>query len=215
MPNTTGSPTVESTPNLGAIGARRPGIAARGHVKNLLLEETGNPDFPHIINFPFRPTEVSVDGSVNNDSMDPMGMSHRYETYVNTDNAQVTFELFMNALMMIKETTSEGLSEGHKSHLNYASAQIQKYRRFLEALLYPGYVSPGTIHAQQPPCILCLPGIVTMRCKLNSLREVFKQCDIDGNPIELRMACSFREAPMGRISMEDVLTVGMFRTWGY
>ena len=209
-----GSPSVKADPNLGSIAAQRPNTAARGYVKNLLLEETGNPDYPDLITFPFRPSPVNVETSVNDDTLDVLGMSHQYDTYMNTANATVSFEVYQNALMMIKETTSENLKEGGKSLLNQMSAEIEKQRRFLQALLYPGITPAGVVGAQQPPCILCLPGIVTFRCKLKSLGEVHERVDIDGNIVELRMSVSFKEAPMARVSMEDVLMNGMFRTWG-
>lgn len=209
-----GSPAVNSDPNLGASAAQRPNTAARGYVKNLLLEETGNPDYPDMITFPFRPNPVTVETSVNDETMDVMGMSHAYDVYTNTANATVSFEIYQNALMMIKETTSEGFKEGGKSLLNQMSAEIEKQRRFLQALLYPGYTAAGVIGAQQPACILCLPGIVTFRCKLKSLGEVHERVDINGNIVELRMSVMFKEAPMARVSMEDVLMNGMFRTWG-
>jgi len=209
-----GSPAVKSDPNLGASAAQRPNTAARGYVKNLLLDETGNPDYPDMITFPFRPTPVNVETSVNDDTMDVIGMSHAYDVYTNTANAQVSFEIYQNALMMIKETTSEGFKEGGKSLLNQMSADIEKQRRFLQALLYPGITPAGVVGAYQPACILCLPGIVTIRCKLKSLGEVHERCDINGNIVELRLSVSFKEAPMARVSMEDVLMNGMFRTWG-
>lgn len=209
-----GSPATTSDPNLGAIAAQRPDTAARGYVKNLLLEETGNPDYPDMITFPFRPTVVNIDTSVNDETMEVIGMSNEYESYTNTSNPTVTFELYYNALMMIKETTSEGFKEGGKSLLNQMSEEIEKQRRWLQSLLYPGYTAAGVIGGQQPPCILCLPGIVTIRAKLKTLGEVIERCDISGNIVELRLPVTFREAPMARITMEDVLMNGLFRTWG-
>ncbi len=214
MSDQSGSPAVTSSPNIGASAAQRPNTAARGYVKNLLLEETGNPDFPDLITFPFRPTVVNVSTTVNDDSMDVMGMSHSYESYTNTSNAEVSFELYYNALMMIKEMSIEGYGEGGKSILNQMSGDIEGQRRWLQSLLYPAAVSPGVVGSQQPPCILCLPGIVTIRAKLKSLGEVHERVDIEGNITELRLPVTFREAPMARVTMEDVLMNGMFRTWG-
>ena len=214
MPYQGGSPATTSDPNIGASASQRPNTAARGYVKNMLLEENGNPDFPDMITFPFRPTVVNIDTSVNDETMDVLGMSHQYESYMNTSNVQVNFELYYNALMMIKETSGEGVKEGGKSLLNQMSEEIEQQRRWLQSLLYPGYTSAGVIGGQQPPCILCLPGIVTIRAKLKSLGEIHEQVDIDGKIVALRLPVSFREAPMARIAMEDVLMNGLFRTWG-
>ena len=214
-PTQSGSPAVTSDPNLGASAGERPAEGARGYVKNLLLEETGNPDNPDMISFPFRPTTVSINTSVNDDTMDVMGMSHQYESYVNTSNVIVSFELYMNALMMIKEgMTNEYAKEGGKDDLVAAANQIEKVRRFLQSLEYPGYESEGIIGGQQPPVILCLPGVCCIRAKLKQLAEIHERCDIDGYIVELRLQCVFREQPMSRITMEDVLSNGLYRTWG-
>jgi len=209
-----GDPAITPETNLGASASQRPSKVVRGYVKNLFLEENGNPDYPDMITFPFRPPQINVDTSVNDETMDVMGMSHAYESYKNTTNATISFELYYNALMMIKEMSKPKESEGQKSQLNMMSEEIEKQRRFLQSLLYPGYSQSGVITAQQPPCILCLPGIVTVRAKLKSLGEIHEQSDIDGNIVALRLPVTFREAPMGRITMEDVLMNGMFRTWG-
>jgi len=192
------------------IGGQRPVGAVRGYCHNLLLDETGNPDMPSMIVFPFRPTLVTTDTSVSDDSMDVMGMSHQYKTYKNTTNTRVAFDLYMNALMMMKE------GEGGTGNdiLEQIKSEMQKYRRFLQALLYPGYAASGIITAQQPPCILVLPGICTLRMKLKQLGEMFEAVFVDGEPKELRMRVAFEEAPMARVSMEEVMMNGMFRTWG-
>lgn len=214
-PQQSGSPAVTSEPNLGASAGERPAEGARGWVKNLLLEETGNPDNPDMIGFPFRPTTVSVNTAVNDESMDVIGMSHQYDTYVNTSNVIVTFEIYMNALMMIKEGMAEGYNkEGGKTDLVAASNEIEKVRRFLQSICYPGLTSAAIIGSQQPPVILCIPGICCIRTKLKQLEELHERCDIDGYPVELRLRCVFKENPMSRITMEDVASNGLYRTWG-
>ena len=214
-PTQSGSPAVTSDPNLGASAAERPAEGARGYVKNLLLEETGNPDNPDMIEFPFRPTTVSVNTSVNDETMDVMGMSHQYKSYVNTSNVVVTFEIYMNALMMVKEGMGTDYSaEGKKEDLVGASVRIEKVRKFLQSIQYPGLTTEGVIGGQQPPVILCIPGVCCIRAKLKQLAEIHERCDIDGYPIELRLQCVFEEAPMARITMEDVASNGLYRTWG-
>jgi hypothetical protein len=215
MPQQSGSPAVDPQgPNIADIAAQRPNSAARGYVKNLLIEDVGNPEMPSLITFPFRPSSIRIDTSVNDESMDVIGMSHQYETYVNTTNAQVSFELYLNALMMLKESGPEVETPGGQSIYQKMSDEIQLYRKFLQATLYPGVNPAGVIGAQQAPLILCLPGVLTIRCKLKQLGELISDCDVRGQIKEMRMALAFREAPMARISMEDVMTNGMFRTWG-
>lgn len=216
MPNDTGSPATDPQgPNLGDIAAQRPGPATRGYVKNLLLDEIGNPEMPDMIRFPFRPNQIRIDSSVNDDTMDVIGMSHQYDTYVNTSNAQVNFEIYLNALMMLKEDAGGRETVGGRSAYQKMSDEIQLYRKFLQATLYPGTNPAGIIGAQQPPLILCLPGVLTIRAKLKQLGELVTDCDVNGQIKEMRMTVTFREAPMSRVSMEDVMTNGMFRTWGY
>lgn len=212
MPGPKSPPSTK--PNLVSMAGQRPDTAARGYCKNMLLEETGNPDFPDMITFPFRPAMVKLNNSVNDEEMTVMGQSHSYEVYTNTANVTVGFDLYYNALMQIKDTTSEGFKEGGKSLLNQMSQEIEKQRRWLESLFYPGYTSPGVVGGAQAPVILCLPGICTIRAKLKNMGEVIEDCDIEGNITALRLSVDFKEAPMGRVTMQDVLTNGMFRTWG-
>jgi len=190
--------------------ARRPTGSARGYLKNLFLEELGNPELPDMIEFPFRPNVLRLDAGVNDETMNVLGMSHQYDVYSNTNNATISFDIYMNALMMVKE----GMAGGQSPSIQEMSSKIQDYRRFIEALLYPPFNPSGVIGAQQTPCILCLPGFCTLRVKLKSLGEVLTDCGAEGDPKEFSFTVSFREAPLARISMEEVMLSGMFRTWG-
>jgi hypothetical protein len=91
---------------------------------------------------------------------------------------------------------------------------IEEDRRFLESLTLPYEEPDGTIGSSPPPAILCIPGIVSARVKLISLKIMFRDCDIDGNVKSFVANVTFEEAPMARITMRDQLAAGSFRTWG-
>lgn len=216
IPARSESPAVKpSDPNLGALASVRPAEGTRGWVKNLLLAELGDKRFPDTIGFLFRPTPVNVNFSVNDEEMNVIGMSHKYASYVNTNNVVVQFELYMNTFMIIKENMIDGnRREGGKGDISAAAGEIERVRIFLQSLCYPGLIDNGMIGGEQPPVILCMPGICTIRAKLKQLGEIHQRNDIDGFPIEMRVQCVFHEAPMGRITMQDVLSNGLRRTWG-
>lgn len=207
---------VSTEPNLGSI-LQRPVGNYRGYLQNLLLEPDSDGEFQSIMPFDFRPSQIQENIGVVEDEIAVIGQSHTYDSYSHTNNMRISFELFYNALMMIKENSviaDRGNKEGGLGDLIDMVQSIQASRRFLEALEYPGVTPEGTVGTQRPACLLCLPGIVTMRCRLENLSIRFSRQGVVGDPVEMRANVTFKEAPMGRISMQDVLSVGSFRTWG-
>ena len=47
-----------------------------------------------------------------------------------------------------------------------------------------------------------------------TLAITYSEVDLIGNITEMRMKCSFEEAPLSRVTMQDVLDRGSNRTWG-
>lgn len=177
----------------------------KGYIHNPLLE--GNEwNIDDTLAFVFRPAEVDIGIAVNDEEMTVVGQSHSYESYTNTRNVTVNFELYYHALMMGKESNGKSVVE--------MQMEIERHRAFLQALEYPGYTEEGVVGTVQPACLLCLPGLVTMRAKLKRIDEQHRDCDEEGGIIEVRVPVTFHEAPLGRITMEDVLLNGPFRTWG-
>lgn len=214
------------TPNLGAMASQRPKGAMRGSVRNLLIDDGEKNKFPHTSEFFFRPNQVRESIRSARESMTVIGMSHQYKTYSYTENMVITFQVYANVLMLAKEVGRErnikndeqgnrvALAEDGRSDTQIYSMMLEDQRRFLEALNYPGWTPAGTIGSDLPSCILCLPGIVTMRCNLISLGILFKDEFVDGGIKEIVYDTSWEEKPMGRVSMQDVLEKGSFRTWG-
>ncbi len=203
--------------NLGSLAAQGIKKEAKGYLRNLLLYDSPAGDFRDTMDFWFRPAPVRESLRVNWEKSTPLGMSHGYASYTSTDNVPIDLEIYQQALMILKETTAgaaRGTAEGNASDLATVSAMMEDDRRFLEAMAYPGASPSGAIEAAAPTGILCLPGLLTLRVRLVSLDFTFEDCDGEGRLREWRASCSFEEAPMGRITMQDHLTNGMFRTWG-
>ena len=59
-----------------------------------------------------------------------------------------------------------------------------------------------------------VPGIVSQRVRLRTVTFTYTDCDIHGNIKEARATVEFREAPMGRFTMQDVIDNGATRMWG-
>lgn len=199
----------------------------RGYLRNMaLFDETGDLD-KATWTFMFRPASVNERVAPSYNSMGIMGMSQQYRGYQYTENVSWDFEVYANALMMLKERRTaddkarSSINQNAKSQAQGATTSIQaqcaimeESRRFLEAAAYPSTYSNGVIGSEPTALILSIPGILTQRVRLMSLLFTFTQCDSDGNPTEWRAQTTWEEAPLGRISMQDQLANGMFRTWG-
>jgi hypothetical protein len=181
----------------------------------------------HPFRFWFRPEPIKKQISVNYDKLKAMGMSHGYHSYTGTDNIPVTFDLYVNRLMLLKEgasfstreerskaETRKGYSEGGSAQLWSISENIQQGQRYLEALTVPPDIGYGIIGGSPSPCILCIPGILMFRARLVSLETEYTESDIYGEPTELKAKCTFEEAPLQRYTAQDVLSKGSWRNWG-
>lgn len=198
----------------------------KGYVQNQLLYNDESPIAPDTMEFWFRPAQIYEQVPVQYDSATPIGMSNDYRTYRSTGSFQYRFEIYWNALMMLadignsadvpadKKTGAPGRREGSADDMAVISYMIEQDRRWLEALTLPSMGNVGLVGTAPPTCILVIPGIVTMRCRLINLQFDFVQSDIRGNHKELSAQTGWEEAPLGRITMEDQLTNGSFRNWG-
>jgi len=203
-----------TTPNLGSLAGQGVSVDAKGYVQNLQLADSDPNGYGDILEFFFRPGPVSQRSRANYEKMRALGMSHSYQSYSGTENNEVSFEVYFHRLMMVKELTrgeARGAKEGSEGELEAVSGMIEESRRWLESLLLPPALDDGRIAEAPPACILCLPNVVTMRCRLMSLDWTFSQVDVYGRIVELRGAVTFEEAPISRVSMQDALEVGMFR----
>ncbi len=204
--------------NLASIAGRSPSKEIKGWIRNMVLYEDESADYDHTLQFMFRPPSVREQMTAVYEKMRVMGMSHQYHSFSHTENLSVSFEIYVNALMGLKEITKtreRGYKEGGVNDMKLMSEQLELDRRFLEALLLPYEAPDGTIGAEPPPVILCIPGIVTMRARLMNLSILFQECDINGNIKAFAANVTFEEAPLSRITMRDQMSSGSFRTWGF
>lgn len=171
------------------------------------------------LQFLFRPTQVETNIDVNYSDEAVLGMSHSYDVYSHTSSQEITFELYWNAMMAMKEkgrfyakgARSTG-PEGGATQLQHFGEKFEDARRWFEALTVPPEATPGAIGGTAPPsAVLVLPGIFAGRVRLRNVRFTFEECDARGNIKALRAAVSFREAPRTRFTMEEIYEVGSFR----
>lgn len=171
--------------------------------------------------FMFRPTTVETEIAPVYEDQAVMGMSHDAGIYSHTGAMVVTFELYWNALMGMREKSRFAAGsretdgrysagrEGGREDLARWGAKIEDGRRFLEALTVAPAGTPGMIGGTSPAtAILALKGVCTIRARLTALKFTFEDFDAQGNIRELRAATSWRERPTMRFTMEDVLAAG-------
>ncbi len=198
-------------------GGPRPTGENRGYVRNLLLDEDKESLYAPTLTFFFRPGDIRAALGASYGAMTVQGMSHQYKTYEYTDNQQFTFSVYYNALMMLKERGHEDPLFGTataRNTIEIMAEDIEWARRFMEALLYPGLTPTGTVGSETPNAILCIPGIVAMRCRLMGLGIDFLNNTALGAITELRLRTTWEEAPLSRVTMQDQLERGSFRAHG-
>ena len=183
-----------------------------------------------LLQFMFRPTKVETEISPVYNETPVLGMSHPTPSYSHTGAQIVTFDLYWNTLMGMKEkgrfTAGSGSTGGLGSYVNAQMAEsnsgekslarwaekIEGGRRFLEALTIPPEAEPGIIGGVSPAtALLVLPGICALRVRLWSLRFLFEDHDQQGNLRALVASTTWRECPRTRFTMEEVLDTGSFR----
>jgi len=222
--NTTGDVSADNIAraNISAIAGRRPDKGIKGWIRNMDLYQRDQEDFEDTLSLMFRPESVREAITVRYQDQGVIGMSHQYQTYAHTESVQFPMRIYENALMALKEYKSSGdfsgdlrdTPEGGASEMQVYSDMLEQHRRFLEALTVPPLGVTGVVGGEPPACIVSIPGIMTIRARVQSVSFDFSRCDIDGNLREWSADVLFQEAPLGRVTMQDVLTNGMSRTWG-
>lgn len=206
------------SPNLGSLAAREPGQEIKGYIRNMILyDDLGQTEFNDTMDFWFRPTVVNEQGRANYKETEVLGMSHKLRTFSSTQNFKFIFDLYFNTLMRVKQFASRqgrGSAVGDYNDLVLLSDDIESKRRFLEALVIPYEDASGMLSGENPPVILVIPGIVNMRCKLDSFSFEFRDCTLEGKVKELMCRLEFTEEPLGRITMRQHLATGCQRMWG-
>lgn len=211
--------------NIGAIAARRPSEGARGWIRN--LDISPNSEFDDTLRLWFRPTTIQEALSVNYSDQGVIGMSAPYQNYEYTEGAIFTFDVFVNALMIIKEisadrnrtdrdySSGEFFAEGGVHDLKTTAYMMEQDRRFLQALTVPRAGLENTTGGVAPPaCILCVPNVCCLRVRVQSVNFQHNLFDVEGRITQWTASVEFKEAPLGRFTMEDVLENGANRTWG-
>jgi hypothetical protein len=204
----------------------------KGWIKNLVADGSDDAELRALSTheFFFRPQPINEQLDVQYSKVTPLGMSHSYHIYTSTGNVSWSFELFQNALMILREIGADknrstaltkpakdrppaierGWKEGGKSDMATISVMMEDSRRFLHALAYPPRVLDGVAEAP-PECVLCIPGVMTAVCHMMSCAATYEQFDIEGNLRQWRAQVVFEESPRGRLNMDDVLLRGTQR----
>lgn len=188
----------------------------KGYCINEVLPE----DHPFkLLQFLFRPERVDTEIAPVYNETTVLGMSHPYATYSHTSAQVVSFDMYWNSLMGMKEkgrfnagSAKSTSAEGGKTQLKKWGQKFEDARRFWEALTVPPEAVQGAIGGTPPStALLILPGVCSLRVRLWSLRFTFEEHDQLGNIKALRASLTFHEVPRTRFTMEEVLEAGSFR----
>lgn len=205
--------------NLGELAGKEPKPHdVKGYIRNMILyDDMEFRDLDDTIDFWFRPTTVREQGSANYQEMEVLGMSHKYRSFSSTNNFKFTFDLYFNSLMRLKQYATEkgerGRAEGDYNDMVLISNDMEQKRRFIESLVIPYQAASGIIVGENPPVILVIPGIVSMRGKVDSFTFEFRDTTLEGRLKEMVCRIEFTEQPLSRVTMRDHLSTGCNRTW--
>ncbi len=193
-----------------------PDKKTKGWIQNLEIGKDVYPLFGlegDVMPFLFRPDEVREAIRVAYSTLQIVGMSHAYKGYIYTGNVGFSFTLRGDSYVLMKERADSDKpksKEGGPQDIEFYGEVLEDFRKFLEALAYPPR-RPTGVAAMPPAVLLCLPGILQLRCRMMDFQLVHKECDERGIPVAFDAGVRFEEAPERRITMQDVLTNGMYR----
>lgn len=221
--------------------ALAPGV--KGFVRNLVTYGAEDSTLPYEATFAFRPHTITERVEARYTRQAPLGNSSDFTTYSSTGSMVWRFEVFQNAMMMLREMGAQrnqsdavdvaarnagrgffnqeartppqarGVKEGSANDMRVISDMMQADRRFLMAFNYPAKWGSSSLAEAPPAALVVIPGAFTARCRMTEWNAIYEQFDIAGNLRQWRVQVTFEEAPLGRITMEDVLDVGTFREW--
>lgn len=205
--------------NLGTMAGRAPVGEIKGYLRNLVLyDDLEQTEFNDTMEFWFRPSIVREQGSANYTESEILGLSHKVRKFSSTNNFKFMFDLYFNSLMRLKQfsvqSSERGRAEGDYNDMRLISDEIETHRRFIEALLIPYRSASGILAGENAPAILVIPGIVSLRGKLDSFNFEFRDVTVEGHIKEMMCRIEFTEEPLGRVTMRDHLATGCVRTWG-
>jgi hypothetical protein len=202
--------------------------SAKGYVHNLALD-AGSAHATaqtHPFTFWYRPGPIKERLAAEYQTVRPLGHPAGYHVYEGGENTSLSLDLYVHRLLLARDLPATAdappVAEGQAlrgrvvtaSQLQALSARMLRGVRYLQALLVPPTLAAGLMGGAPPPCLLVLPGLLALRCRLISLEIAYTQQDLEGLPIELTATCAFEEAPLARYTMQDVLLRGSQRTWG-
>jgi hypothetical protein len=172
-----------------------------------------------LLQFLFRPERVETEIAPVYNEQPVLGMSHPYATYSHTAAQVVSFDMYWNALMGMKEKgrfyaggARSTSAEGGATQLKHFGDKFEDARRFWEALCVPPESVEGALGGTPPAtALLVLPGVCALRVRLWALRFTFEEHDRLGHITALRASLTFHEVPRARFTMEEVLESGSFR----
>jgi len=142
----------------------------------------------------FNPADLTRKVAVNYALKDVLGNSHREHEYLQTDNQEMTFDLFHNV------ETPEDL------------AKADDMARFLESLCYAPE-NPESIAGAAPPRVLLVwPRTLSIIARLVTVEFQHQRWNRFGNTTQFTARCQFQESRIRRLTKQDVRLLGALRT---
>jgi len=166
--------------------------------------------------FFFNPNQVQEEYAANYNTQSPMGMSHGYHQYQSGKNTGIAFDIYFNRMLVMRELSGHPLVDA-QARFDLAVELGEEGKKFLQSLLYPPEPEPqlspseGIIGAAPPACRVELVNVFSMRLRLLTLSFNMQRFDKRNRVMIWTASTRWEEAPISRITMEDVRKLGSFR----
>lgn len=142
------------------------------------------------------PSDLEENLKANYDEIDVQGLSHKPQQYSNTDNH--TFDLTLEF---------DAYQDGRNRLVD-----ILFFRRFLLSLFYAPRGAQTIIGGSPVRFLFLWPNFISLTCRIHSARLRHTRFDLSGQPTRYTAEIQIKEVRDVRLTSEDVLFDGTFRS---
>ncbi len=166
----------------------------------------------------FNPDELNEILSVDWSELQVQGLSHKPHQYASTDNHEFSFKLLFNSI----DNGGGALVTGDSSILNKPTAasggtqnrqgDILLARNYLMSLGYGPRGKQDIIGSSPPRFLFVWPGLISLTCRLHSLKLKHTKFDLEGRPMVFEADVTIKECRDVRLFSDEVFFNGTFRS---
>lgn len=153
----------------------------------------------------FNPNELEETLAANYADLSVLGMSHREQQYLHTDNLKVKFNLHFDGLAVAEAQGSLGIP--------VFGPNIGNARRYIHSLFYPPRAAQTILGGSPPKVLFHWPSLFSIVAKLRTAKIKHTHfANSTGNTGRFDAEIEIHEARRFRLCSEDVFLYGTIRS---